>query len=193
VLFSVVFLKNTVRMSSSTASLNMAAILTAFVIALIPLILISMSGPNIGYNISIPIVAYIITSGMSAIYEYSKCNTLNISRAFLTNLLVFAATAFTSAVLFFEQIPIMKSFYPDGYPPRNPVSGLPYSPDSAEYIEGLKNENHYKLQLFTSIVKAVIPVYISENIKLGIVYFYWLFFLTLLPFYFILSLQSVCK
>jgi NADH:ubiquinone oxidoreductase subunit 4 (subunit M) len=83
--------------------------------------------------------------------------------------------------------------YPEGYAPRNPVSGLPYSPETAEYIEGMKNENHYKLQLFTSIVRAVIPVYVNDNTKLGIVYFYWFFFMTLLPLYFILTVQGNCK
>lgn len=106
--------------------------------------------------------------------------------------MVLASAILTTGILFLEQIPFLKMFYPDGYAPRNPVSGLPYSPETAEYIEGMKNENHYKLQLFTSIVRAVIPVYVNDNTKLGIVYFYWFFFLTLLPLYFILTIQGNC-
>jgi hypothetical protein len=104
--------------------------------------------------------------------------------------MVLGTTLFTSVLLFVEQIPLLKMFYPNGYAPRNPISGLPYSSESAEYIEGMANENHYKIQLFTSIVKAVIPVYVNDDTKLGIVYFYWFFFMTLLPLYFILTLQG---
>ena len=178
---------------ASTASLNMAAIITALLVAILPLIIISTSGPlGITFSIALPIVIYLITTGMTAIYQYSKCNKIDIKAAFFTNLMVLASALFTTGVLFVEQIPLLKIFYPDGYAPRNPVSGLPYSPETAEYIEGMKNENHYKLQLFTSIVKAVIPVYINDNTKLGIVYFYWFFFLTLLPLYFILTVQGNC-
>ena len=151
-----------------------------------------MSGPNLVYNILVPVFAYLITSLMSAAYQYSKCNTMNISSSFFTNLIILFSTAFTSLILFVEQIPILKIFYPDGYAPRNPISGLPYSPESAEFVAGQLDENHYKIQLFTSIVKAVIPVYVNENTKLGIVYFYWFFFLTLLPSYFILTVQGLC-
>jgi len=171
----------------------MAAIITALLVAILPLIIISTSGPlGITFSIALPIVIYLITTGMTAIYQYSKCNKIDIKAAFFTNLMVLASALFTTGVLFVEQIPLLKIFYPDGYAPRNPVSGLPYSPETAEYIEGMKNENHYKLQLFTSIVKAVIPVYINDNTKLGIVYFYWFFFLTLLPLYFILTVQGNC-
>ena len=182
------------RMASSTASLNMAAIITALLVAIIPLILISTSGPlGIAFSIGLPIIIYLITTAMTAIYQYSKCNKVDIKSAFFTNLMVLASALLTTGILFVEQIPILKMIYPDGYPPRNPVSGLPYSEGTAEYDEGMRNENHYKIQLFTSIVRAVIPVYINDNTKLGIVYFYWFFFLTLLPLYFILTVQGNCK
>jgi len=181
-------------MASSTASLNMAAIITALLVAIIPLIIISTGGPlSIAFSIGLPIIIYFITTAMTAIYQYSKCNKVDIKSAFFTNLMVLASALLTTGVLFLEQIPFFKIMYPDGYAPRNPVSGLPYSPETAEYVEGMKNENHYKLQLFTSIVRAVIPVYINDNTKLGIVYFYWFFFLTLLPLYFILTVQGNCK
>ncbi len=192
-LFSVVFLKITNRMAS-TASLNIAAIITALFVAILPLIIISTSGPlGIAFSLALPIAVYLITTGMTAIYQYSKCNKIDIKAAFFTNLMVLASALMTTGILFLEQIPFLKIMYPDGYAPRNPVSGLPYSPETAEYIEGMKNENHYKLQLFTSIVKAVIPVYVNDNTKLGIVYFYWFFFMTLLPLYFILTVQGNCK
>jgi hypothetical protein len=180
-------------MVSSTASLNMAAIITALIVAIIPLTMISTSGPfSIGFSLALPIVIYLITIVMTAIYQYSKCNKIDIKSAFFTNLMVLASALFTSAILFVEQIPLLRIFYPDGYAPRNPISGLPYSPETAEYIEGIKNGNHYKIQLFTSIVKAVIPVYVNDDTQLGIVYFYWFFFLTLLPLYFILTIQGNC-
>jgi hypothetical protein len=171
----------------------MAAIITALIVAIIPLMLISTYGPlNITFTIALPFVIYVLTSGMTAIYQYAKCNKLNINSAFFTNLMVLGSTLFTTLLLYVEQIPLLRIFYPDGYAPRNPISGLPYSSDTAEYIEGMKNENHYKIQLFTSIVRAVIPVYVNDNTKLGIVYSYWFFFLTLLPLYFILTIQGTC-
>jgi hypothetical protein len=180
-------------MASSTASLNMAAIITALLVATIPLIIISTSGSlGIALSIALPVIIYLITTAMTAIYQYSKCNKIDIKSAFLTNLMVLASALLTTGVLFLEQIPFLKMIYPDGYAPRNPVSGLPYSEETAEYAEGMRNENHYKIQLFTSIVRAVIPVYVNENVKLGIVYFYWFFFLTLLPLYFILTVQGNC-
>ena len=178
---------------ASTASLNMAAIITALLVAIIPLIIISTSGPlSIAFTFALPIVVYLITTAMTAIYQYSKCNKVDIKAAFFTNLMVLASALLTTGVLFLEQIPFLKMMYPEGYAPRNPVSGLPYSPETAEYIEGMKNENHYKLQLFTSIVRAVIPVYVNDDTKLGIVYSYWFFFMTLLPLYFILTVQGNC-
>ena len=171
----------------------MAAIITALLVATIPLIIISTSGSlGIALSIALPVIIYLITTAMTAIYQYSKCNKIDIISAFLTNLMVLASALLTTGVLFLEQIPFLKMIYPDGYAPRNPVSGLPYSEETAEYAEGMRNENHYKIQLFTSIVRAVIPVYVNENVKLGIVYFYWFFFLTLLPLYFILTVQGNC-
>ena len=178
---------------ASTASLNMAAIITALIVAILPLMIISMGGSlSISVTLALPVVIYLIASGMTATYQYARCNKVDIKSAFFTNLLVLGSTLFTSVLLFVEQIPLLKMFYPDGYAPRNPVSGLPYSPETAEFVEGMKNENHYKIQLFTSIVRAVIPVYVNDNTKLGIVYFYWFFFLTLLPLYFILTIQGNC-
>jgi hypothetical protein len=142
------------------------------------------------FTIALPVIIYLITVAMSIIYQYSKTNKVNVTSAFFANLMVLGTTLFTSVLLFVEQIPLLKMFYPNGYAPRNPISGLPYSSESAEYIEGMANENHYKIQLFTSIVKAVIPVYVNDDTKLGIVYFYWFFFMTLLPLYFILTLQG---
>lgn len=171
----------------------MSAIITALIVAILPLIIISTSGPlSITFSFALPIAVYLITTGMTAIYQYSQCNKIDVKAAFFTNLMVLASALMTTGILFLEQIPFLKIMYPDGYAPRNPISGLPYSPETAEYIEGMKNENHYKLQLFTSIVKAVIPVYVNDNTKLGIVYFYWFFFLTLLPLYFILTVQGNC-
>jgi hypothetical protein len=60
---------------------------------------------------------------------------------------------------------------------------------------GLKDpEGHYKIQFFTNIVKAVLPTFVTEeNSKLGFVYFYWIFWMTILPFFFLLSVQGLCR
>jgi hypothetical protein len=55
-------------------------------------------------------------------------------------------------------------------------------------------EAHYKIQFFTNIVKAVLPTFVTEeNSKLGFVYFYWIFWMTILPFFFLLSVQGLCR
>ena len=82
--------------------------------------------------------------------------------------------------------------YLNPYPPRNPVTGLPYDAKSEEYAAGMLNENHYKIQFFSNIVKSIIPVYVSENVKEGFVYLYWIFWMTFIPQYFTLSVQGIC-
>ena len=93
-------------MASSTASLNMAAIITALLVAIIPLIIISTSGSlSITFSIALPIVVYLITTAMTAIYQYSKCNKVDIKAAFFTNLMVLASALLTTGILFLEQFP----------------------------------------------------------------------------------------
>jgi len=140
----------------------------------------------------IPIAAYIISILISVIYQYATCKTLNMSSILITDTIVLATNGAISALLLFESIPIFRYVFGD-YAPRSPITGLPYTADSAEYVEAMANENHYKIQFFSGIVKTVIPMYLSEPVKNGMVYMYWVFWMTLLPLYFVLSIQGMCN
>ncbi len=98
---------------------------------------------------------------------------------------------FGSFVLWFESVPVLKYIF-GAYAPRNPLTGDEYPQESTEYIESMENEKHYKIQFFSNIVKAVLPMYLTEPVKDGMAYAYWIFFLTLLPSYFLMSLSSAC-
>jgi hypothetical protein len=54
------------------------------------------------------------------------------------------------------------------------------------------NENDYRIQFFSSIVKSVIPDMAPEQVKDGLVYFYWTFFPTLLASFTSMKLLSIC-
>ena len=109
----------------------------------------------------------------------------------LSNTFVLALTFLTSGVLYLEGIPFLKQVF-GTYAPRNPYDGMPYEEGTAAWIAGMQNENHYKLQLLSSIVRAVIPIYFDEYTKTGLVYFYWIFWATILPLFFLLSFQGLC-
>jgi hypothetical protein len=140
----------------------------------------------------IPGAAYVISILISVIYQYSTCNTLNMASILISNTIVAATNGGISALLLFESIPVLRYLF-GPYAPRSPLTGLPYSPDSAEYGVAMANEDHYKIQFLSSIVKAVIPMYLSDQVKNGIVYMYWNFWMTLLPLYFVLSIQGLCN
>jgi hypothetical protein len=142
-------------------------------------------------SVLIPVLAYGISVLMSIIYQYSSCKKVDIGTIAMTDLLIGLTNGVAAGVLFLEGMPLLKYVFGE-YAPRNPVTGLLYEPGTPEYDAGMESENHYKLQFFSGIVKAVLPVYISEQVKQGFVYFYWIFWLTLLPLYFILSVQGMC-
>lgn len=179
--------------STSKSSRTITAILLSFFVAIIALLLVSQSVVSPYYNLLIlPTITYILTVCASSILQYVNCNKVDIGTILAGNSIVlltnFAATLF----LFVESIPFLKyTFGP--YDPRNPISGLPYDHASPEYAMSMENENHYKIQLFSNIVKGVLPVYLDEELKKGIVHMYWIFWMTLLPSYFLFSVQSACS
>ena len=127
---------------------------------------------------------------ISSIYQYSACGNVNIQAISLSNTFVLGTNLIASSILYMENIPFLKQFF-GTYAPRNPYDGMPYEEGTAAWIAGMKNENHYKLQFLSSIVKAVIPIYFDENTKIGIVHFYWIFWATILPLFFLLSFQGL--
>jgi len=140
----------------------------------------------------IPVAAYVISILISVIYQYSTCKTVNMASILISDTTILVTNGGISALLLFESIPIFRYIF-GTYAARSPITGLPYSPDSAEYVAAMENENHYKIQFLSGIVKAVIPMYLSEQVKNGMVYMYWNFWMTLLPLYFVLSIQGLCN
>ena len=169
------------------------SIISSLAVAILAMVLISMELlPPYLTAIIIPASAYVISIGMSSIYQYSMCNKVSIGAIALSNLFVLGTTGAASLFLFLEKLTVLRMVFGE-YAPRNPITGLPYSEESEEYKAAMVNENHYKIQFFSSIVKAVLPVYLSEPLKEGLVSFYWIFWMTLLPLFFLLSVQGICK
>lgn len=171
--------------------LSIAIVSSILVGAIAMVIIASEFFPSWINMIIIPVIAYGISIAMSIINQYAACRKISMIPIAIGDLGVILTTGAASFALFLEQIPFLKAIFGD-YAPRNPISGLPYDPNSAEYVEGMANQNHYKIQILSGIVKAVVPVYASENVKSGFVYLYWMFWMTLLPLYFVLGMQSLC-
>jgi hypothetical protein len=175
--------------SSSKAVL---AIIFSMIVAVVALIFASVELlPSWANPFIISAFAYVISLAVSSIYQYTSCNKVNIQAISLSNLLILGSTLMTSAVLYLGSIPFLDKIYGE-YDPRNPYDGLPYEHGSKAWLAGMENKNHYKLQFFSSIVKAVIPIYVEENLKQGFVFFYWIFWMTILPLFFILGFQGIC-
>ena len=137
----------------------------------------------------IPAVAYAVSIGLSSLYQYSICNKVSIGQIAISNMFIALTTLIATSILYVEQIPILKFMFGE-YVPSAGAEG----PECCDK-NGLKDpEAHYKIQFFTNIVKAVLPKFVSEeNSKLGFVYFYWIFWMTILPFFFLLSVQGLCR
>ena len=169
------------------------AIITSIIVATVALISVSTQMvPSWANPFLISAISYGISIGISAIYQYSSCNTVNVTAISLSNTFVLGTTFVASLILYLEGIPFLKQIF-GTYPPRNPYDGIPYEEGSKAWIVGMQNENHYKLQFFSSIVRAVIPIYVEENIKEGLVFFYWIFWMTILPLFFLLGFQGMCN
>lgn len=176
--------KENAKLSISIVSslLIAAVVMTIISMELLPLWMSSLLIPALAYGISVL---------MSIVFQYSSCKKVNLGSISSSNLFIALTNLAVSGVLFLEGVPLLKYIFGD-YAPRNPITGYPYEPDTQEYTAAMETENHYKIQFFSGIVKAVLPVYISDQVKTGFVYFYWIFWLTLLPLYFILSVQGLC-
>ena len=142
--------------------------------------------------ISVPLLAYGSSIGMSVLVRHNaKCKSYNIESISLSNLVIALSTFLTGAMLSFENVPILKSIFGE-YDPRDPFTGQLIPKDTPAFQEAMLNENHYKIQFLSNIVKDALPVYFSNEVKLGFVYFYYMFFLTLLPAFFVMTSQATC-
>jgi hypothetical protein len=173
------------------------AICTAFFVGILALTLASSNFvPKWLLFLTVPIGAYVLAVLMTIIYQYNTCNTVKVQPVFQSSLMVLLTNLGVSLILFFETLPFKKLLF-GPYPARNPITGVPYEQGTPEFAKAEENENHYKVQFFSNIVKAVIPDYVgpsdvSESVKEGIVSLYWNFWATLLPLYFTLSVSGLC-
>jgi hypothetical protein len=141
--------------------------------------------------IFVPLFCYLISIIMSLIHQFQKCGTVDIKGISVSNSAVLGTTGILSSFLYFESIPFLKYIF-GVYAPRNEITGEYIVEGTPAYTEAMLNEKHYKIQFFSNIVKSVLPVYLIESVKDGFAYTYWIFWMTMLPLYFLLSLQGVC-
>ena len=163
-------------MDSSSATV---AITTSIIISIIAMIVVIYTIDSPAKSFMIPFIAYVLTVIMSAIYQYSMCHTVNIGSIAISNLYVLLCLGAATTILFLETLPLMKYIFGESTT-INKTTGLPYQ------------ENDYKIQFFSSIVRSVVPAYVQDSTRQGFVYLYWTFWLTLLPYYFVLSVQGFC-
>jgi len=181
----------------SESSKIILSIVYAVIISVLVLILITNDMVSLPIIVPlIPAVAYAVSLGLSSLYQYSVCNKVSIGQIAISNLFIALTTLIATSILYVEQLPILKFMFGEYVPSVGDAARL----EGAEGTEccnknPLKDtEAHYKIQFFTNVVKAVLPRFVSEeNSKLGFVYFYWIFWMTILPFFFLLSVQGLCK
>ena len=174
--------------SNSESSKIILSIVYALIISVLVLILITNNMVSIPLIVPIiPAVAYVVSIGLSSIYQYSICNKVSIGQIAISNIFIALTTFIATSILYVEQLPILKFMFGEYVPNSDTAECCNKNP--------LKDpEAHYKIQFFTNVVKAVLPKFVSEeNSKLGFVYFYWIFWMTILPFFFLLSVQGLCK
>lgn len=178
--------------SKDTNSPIFLAITSSGLAAIFAFLMVSQQlAPSWLIAILIPVVGYAFSLVFSVIQQFLSCGAVQIGTVALSNLTIPLTQGFVSGILLLENVPIWKMVFGE-FAPSNPVTGLPYSLDSEEYKVGMMNENHYKIQFFSNIVKVALPVVLTNAVKDGLAYFYWVFWLTLLPSYFLLSIQSLC-
>lgn len=142
--------------------------------------------------LTIPFISYFTSVGMSVLLRLkAKCKTVDFKNILINNLFIGLSTLIAGVVLAFENIPILKTIFGE-YEPVSRVTGLQIPKDAVEYNQYILDQTHYKIQTFSNIVKDALPFALSDSTKTGLVYFYYMFFLTLLPSFFIFSTQSIC-
>jgi len=166
--------------SIATALLIAGSVMLIVTMNFLPLWILVFLIPGLAYGISIL---------MSVIYQYATCGSVQAKSIAITNLSVLATNSVVSIILFLETLPLLLSIF-GPYPTVDPVTGIPYNEDSPQYE--VLSRDKYKVQFFSKIVKAVLPPYINESLKDGAVYFYWVFWMSIIPMYFAVSVQGLC-
>jgi hypothetical protein len=191
-----------IKENPSESSKIVLSIVYALIISVLALILITNDMVSLPLIIPIiPAVAYVVSLGLSSLYQYSICNKVSIGQIAISNLFIVLSTLMATSILFLEQVPILKFIFGEyvstadaGDAARLEGAGAGAGAECCNKNPLKDTDAHYKIQFFTNVVKAVLPKFVSEeNSKLGFVYFYWIFWMTILPFFFLVSIQGLCK
>jgi hypothetical protein len=119
------------------------------------------------------VCAYLFSCFASIIYQNSVCGFANVKGIFVSNLLVLRNIVLTCLVLIADSFPFFEKF-------NKPSS-------DSEDISTRRG-----VEILSGIVKAILPEQMDETVKEGFVYVYWVFWMTLLPFYFLIGMQGIC-
>jgi hypothetical protein len=182
----------TVPLLSFTISVSVA-IVAFFFISYLPSLMSNTSKLLIGIAaiLLLSSLSYGLSIAASVFRQQTMCKKIQIKSILTSNLILLGTVGGACLFLFFENIPILKYLFGE-FVPRDPVTGLEYTPDSAQYKIFMESEKHYKIQFFSNIVKAVLPAYLDESVKDGFAYMYWVFWMIMLPLFVLLSAQGAC-
>jgi hypothetical protein len=123
------------------------------------------------------VFAYLFSCFASIIYQNSVCGFANVKGIFLSNLLVLRNIVLTCLVLIADSLPFFEKF-------TKPTSDATAPSGDISTKRGV--------EILSGIVKAILPEQMDEPVKEGFVYVYWVFWMTLLPFYFLIGMQGIC-
>jgi hypothetical protein len=167
--------------ASVTALSTVGALLTASVSMLLVIFTKEFLSP-LALTILIPLIAYSLSIATSVLYQYSECGVVQLQSIALQNLSILGSNGAATLLLFLEQL------FLGGIEPANP-----FDKGTPEYIQFLASAKTSDYTFLANIVKGVIPDFVDETTKEGFVYFYYTFFLTMLPSFFFMSLQGICS
>ncbi len=169
--------------SSSTSISILLAFILSLLVALSSFALISffpdLFPPTLFKIITIlgiPLFAYLLALGFGSANQYNSCKKVDIGSVAYGQIFVLLANLAVTFVLYLESLPLKKYIFGEAVATPGVVI----------------NENDYRIQFFSSIVKSVIPDMAPEQVKDGLVYFYWTFFPTLLASFTSMKLLSIC-
>jgi len=122
-------------------------------------------------------ISYFASCAVSIMYQYSVCGFINAKGVFVSNTIILRNSIITCLLLFIDMYPFFdKTVQPTAE--SSAASGDVSTKRGIEFLSG--------------IVKNVIPDYVDETVKNGLVHVYWLFWMTLLPTYFLVGVQGIC-
>ncbi len=178
--------------SKFTIAITGCAVFAIAVCAFVAVNQESIGLPSWILAVALPPLGYAVSILLSSVTQYSSCGSVNIGLISLQNLWILASNALVASVLFLETLPLKRYMFGD-FPPTNPVTGLQLDPNTPEYATAMESESHYKLQFFSGVVKAALPLWMQESVKEGLAYCYWIFFMNLLPLYTLFGVQTACS